>query len=257
MLQQHFDKIVCINLVNRPDKKKYAQSVFSRFKIPVEFFNAKNLPQGGRYGCFHSHISVITDAYNKGVQNLLVFEDDILPTPSYNSDMLQEAINFMEDPKQDWEYFQLGHFPHNNQNGNLIPYITAKTIIGYPHVVKFCGLGTHAYCLNRRGMKAILNSDWRNDIDYKHVDIFFAEFLKGYCVVPSLFEQKFCMGTDNQAINIREKIPRMFACSAEKTNFIHLVSLLKYTFNTCQIILLCVCTVLTFLLVAVVILRNV
>lgn len=256
MLQQHFDKIVCINLVDRPDKKAYAKSVFSKLKIPVEFFNAERMPQGGRYGCFHSHMSIIRDAYNKGVQKLLVFEDDLLPSPSYNFTMLQEAIQFMEDPEQEWEYFQLGHFPDFNPYGNLLPYINAKTIAGYPHVIKFCGFGTHAYCLNRRGMKTILNSDWQKRIDYMHIDRFFVELLNGYCIVPSLFVQKFCLGTDNPPTNFNETIQGMSPCTVEKTNVLYWASLLKYTFNTYNIILVFACVILIFLLVVMVLRRN-
>lgn len=252
-----FDRIVCINLIERRDKKKYVQGVFDTMQIRVEFFEAQKHPKGGRYGCFHSHICVIADAYAAGVRKLLVFEDDIMLAPSFtNGAILQETVDFMQCPRQDWEYFQLGHFPIVDESLGLEPYFNAKRVSGYNHIIKFMGLSTHAYCINRKGMKKILESNWREVIDNMHVDVFFVQNvgLKGYCVIPTLFVQKLCLRTDNNPRTPLEVTARKFSCVAEKLDILYNVSLIKYAFTAYDIVVI---VLLCFFVVFVIVLLHI
>lgn len=243
MLNKYFDKIVCINLIDREDKREYAQNVFRTLQVNVDFFDAQRHPQGGRYGCFHSHMSVIADSYEKGVNRLLVFEDDVKISPSYHNDILQEVVTFLNDAAQDWDYVQLGHFPMTGEKMKFLPYATAQQVDGYPHILKFSGPGTHAYCLNRKGMKKILNSDWKKYISTAHFDVFLTTLneLKAFCVIPMLFEQKFCLGSDNTPISAEEYFERNFACLTDKTNLLYYASLIKYTIQTYKYTIVTVC----------------
>lgn len=251
MWNKHFDKLVCINLVNRTDKRDYVKKVFRTMQVQVDFFDAQKHPKGGRYGCFHSHISVISEAYNNGYERLVVFEDDIMLSPSYQNDLLLEVFAFLSDSGQKWDYFQFGYFPVVDEAGRVIPYSMAKQVKGYPHIFEFIGLGAHAYCLNRDGMRKILSSSWKDHIDDMHFDIYVTKIkqLKGYCVAPLLFEQKFCLGSDNIARTPQEYIGRKFSCLADKTHLLHWVSLFKYTFCTYQIAIWSFCLLLASLVV--------
>lgn len=247
MWNRHFDKIVCINLVERHDKREYVKNVFQKMQATVDFFNADKHPKGGRYGCFHSHMSVIADAYQQGVERLLVFEDDIMLSPSYNNNnILQEVFHFLDDPKQDWDYLQLGHVPVADETMRFLPYVAAQQVDGYSHILKFVGIATHAYCLNREGMKKVLTSDWRDNISDMHFDIFLKQIngLKAFSVVPVLFEQKFCLGSDNAVRTAQEYITRKFSCTAETTNLLHNITLMKYTLHTYYMVIFITCILL-------------
>jgi hypothetical protein len=223
------DKIVCINLETRKDKRKTVSKVFDALKIPVEFYTAKQeLVKGGRYGCFHSHVSVIKQAYEENAQTLLVFEDDVVPSPSYTKASVQRALSFVVDNSHHVDIIQLGYFPVVTETGTLTPYIQAPFLDKNREFMKITTTGFHAYCLSRRGMHNILASDWESQIEDAHFDIFVASLpLNGYCFVPSLFEQYSCLGSDNVARTLLESSGRIFQCTADKVYLMHKISIIK------------------------------
>ena len=96
LLNREFDKVVCINLAERPDKKEKMKKKFFELGIEVEWFTAvqygfvsKLVPKivdagiahfnketPNEMGCAMSHYSVIKQALLEGVDELFVFEDD-------------------------------------------------------------------------------------------------------------------------------------------------------------------------------------
>lgn len=102
LLNEHYEKIVCISLKEREDKYKYALSQFIKHNIQVEFYRpvvpgyaAKiiepycqryNSPDGrqvrfnlrfpNELGAMQSHYNVIKTALLDGVQSIFIFEDD-------------------------------------------------------------------------------------------------------------------------------------------------------------------------------------
>ena len=104
-LNKKYDKVVCINLVDRPDKKKKMQAKFDRLGIEVEWFTAVkygfaskivrainevkvgkfNNSQTNEIGCTISHYTVIKQALAEGHKNIFVFEDDILFHTNFNN----------------------------------------------------------------------------------------------------------------------------------------------------------------------------
>lgn len=224
----YFDRIVCVNLSHRRDKRNRVSKVFDTLHIPVQFYTAQSHPKGGRYGCFHSHINVIKEAYNDGMQNILIFEDDVVPSPSYCVNSITRATSFIADWKNNVDIFQLGYMPFVDEVGNFIPYFRAPFTDERRDVVKITGAGTHAYCLTRNGMYKILCSDWKNHIDDAHFDMFLVGLqLNGYCFVPTLFDQNSCLGTDNKSRTLQEKVVRTFACTADTVSFFHKTTLMK------------------------------
>jgi len=101
-LNEKYDKIVCINLQERPDKKEYMDERFNKLDIKVEYYHpvilnyAKHFVElyadkvndyqknwvlfnkqfPNEFGTLHSHYSVIKSALLSGVEKLFVFEDD-------------------------------------------------------------------------------------------------------------------------------------------------------------------------------------
>jgi len=102
LLNEYYEKIVCICLKERQDKYEYAKKQFEKHDIQIEFYRSvipgyaskfvdlyadkyndysKNLIFFNKHfpnelGAFQSHYHVIKSAMLDGVQNLFVFEDD-------------------------------------------------------------------------------------------------------------------------------------------------------------------------------------
>ncbi len=102
LINTKYDKVVCINLKERPDKKEYMDKRFEEHNIKVEYYHPvilgyakhfvepyadkvndysknwvlfnKHFPN--EFGTMHSHYYVIKSALLEGVENLFVFEDD-------------------------------------------------------------------------------------------------------------------------------------------------------------------------------------
>jgi hypothetical protein len=170
-----FDKIYCINLVTRNDRKINAQSIFDKYNIPAEFYTVEKHPEGGTIGCFNSHASLIRHGYNKGYKNMLIFEDDIEDTNSLTPDNLRKSTDFMKD-NNSWDLFYLGAFPEINR------HVTKKMGNSIYSLHSIC---THAYVINRKYMEKLKNLQWSGvEIDYLYL-----KNAESYASYPTLFIQ--------------------------------------------------------------------
>ena len=223
MIYNKFDKIVCINLKERADKYNSVKKVFEKLSIPVEFYFADKHPESGRIGCFESHLHVIKECYNNGGKNILIFEDDVIETSSYNEKKIKDILDFLRE--NEWcEYFQLGYtiLPHE-----LFKYFSSKTLT--KHIIQYNGNTSHSYILNRAGMKRILNT-WENNIQTEDLDIYYKKiFLKnGASICPILFDQNFCIENDNEpATTFYYKIMRYVSCLQYNLSFLYLLSIIR------------------------------
>lgn len=229
-MYKYFDDIVCINLISRTDRRLYAENVFRKLNIPVTFVVVDKHPRGGMYGCFDSHVNIIKNAYDSGKNNILIFEDDLLPTDTYNQDHVKNAITFMQENNY-WDVFYFGYFVFNYDVLPKNSYLNAKQV--YPHVVEYRPFATHAYCLNRQGMIRILNHYIRY-IGKVHYDIYISRYTDArcFCYTPMLFDQKMCFSSDIEAQNIVENVARKIQCLADHYRFIWWISVFKDFFDT-------------------------
>ena len=220
-----FDDIICISLANRTDRRSHAQDIFKKLDIPARFMLVEKHPQGGMYGCFQSHIQAIQKAYVSGKNTLLVFEDDLLPTDSYKEKHILHAIEFLEFIP-DWDVFYFGYFVFNYNLNPRNSYLSADVV--YPHIVKYCPFGAHAYCLSRKGMQVILDK-YISYIGKVHYDIFLVEHcnLTSYCYTPMLFDQRLCFKSDIEAQNVFECVARNMQCMVDKTKALWRISVVK------------------------------
>ena len=118
MLNEKYDKIVCINLKERPLKKEFMQVRFKKYNINAEFYHPVilgyadkfvglyaekyNRPEQNyvlfnkqfpnEFGTMHSHYHVIKTALLEGVKNLFVFEDDCAFHKDWN-DLLPKYLD--------------------------------------------------------------------------------------------------------------------------------------------------------------------
>lgn len=224
------DKIVCINLINRQDKYEKANQLFNELGLKVEFYRPEKHEKSGRIGCFESHVNVITQCYNNNHDKILIFEDDIIITPGFNNSSFHDITNYFENDKQ-CEYFQLGYsiLPHE-----IGSYFSSKKTHN-SRVLNYNGNCTHAYILNRNGMKKILET-WEKycykenlHLDY-YYKIIFAN--NGACSCPLLFDQNFCINNDNDpSETLYFKILRSLSCVQTKYSFFYFLSIVKLYFT--------------------------
>lgn len=218
-----FDDIICINLKSRPDRRDYVKKTLSNVNIPFRFYTAEKSPYGGIYGCFESHINVIQEAYNKGANNILIFEDDVKPLLSYSEQHIKKAVDFMKN--NEWDIFYLGYLPFNIHAETIF---VAKKVDD--NIYKYSALSTSTYCLNKRSMEKILYV-YKQYIGILHIDIFYnikEYFPNTFCYVPQLFSQKTCLISDIPPKNILEAVLRKYQCMEEMFDISHNSSLLTY-----------------------------
>ena len=165
-----FNKVVCINLLNRKDKKENMQTKFNKLGIKVEWFTAiqygfanqivDNLPnklpnnsfgrfnvkQPNEFGAAMSHYTVIKTAYNEGVKNLFVFEDDA----KFRENFVEEFSKSWDKLPNNWNMINLYSFMYalNDKNKRInVRWITSNS-----------GWSLMAYGMDRKAMKWYIDS---------------------------------------------------------------------------------------------------
>jgi len=116
-----FDAVFCINLNKRKDRWKLAQEEFDDIGIleQVKRFSAIE-KKDGRLGVIKSHLEIIKYAKNNNLNNVLVFEDDVVFLDNNFQKSLQNAISQLP---LNWDLFYLGanlHVPLDNYSENLV-----------------------------------------------------------------------------------------------------------------------------------------
>lgn len=190
----HFDRIVCINLDERSDRWQQMQASVAPLlgRVKLDRFSAvkpdlaRESVFNGRAGCLLSHRKVIEAAYRDGLENVLVFEDDVRFDPQF---VIQAQRSIKTLDATQWDMFYLGLTP----KAPLIP--------SGEHLVRtFGGLTTHAIAYHRRAMPRLLG--WlpkEKDVlrflsRYKAIDRYYAlhtaSRLRCYAASPLLAFQR-------------------------------------------------------------------
>jgi hypothetical protein len=229
-----FGDIVCINLKHRTDRKSHSQKIFRELNISPHYYTAIKHSKGGMYGCFESHIDIIKYAYKKGFDNILVFEDDLTLTDSYNIDAIQNAIDFMKN-NNNWDIFYLGYLGFNYDYNR--PFLNSKNVT--KNIVQYNPFATHALCYSRRAIQRIMDT-YQNYLGKIHYDIYLSgnAGLTNYCYIPMLFDQKMCFTSDIEHRNIHEKLLRKIQCFADEHKLLYRFSFLKYFIESNKIIIM-------------------
>jgi GR25 family glycosyltransferase involved in LPS biosynthesis len=228
-IYNYFEDIICINLDISTERRKHAEHYFEKLDIPAKFFTATKHPHGGMYGCFDSHIQILIDAYERDLNNILVFEDDFLPSLSYSEENLQKAIDFMKN-NNDWDIFHLGYsFIKENKEGFSTIFSGKSCSL---EIVQYNPFFTQALCYNKRAIKKIVDT-YHEYIGIIHYDMYISSYLdfKNYCIVPMLFDQNFYFEHNNQSADAIEYLGRTLFPLLACTKLNYRISLLKYYYN--------------------------
>ena len=133
-----FDKVYCISLVNREDRRKEARVQFARVGLAgrVEFVVVEKHATNPEQGIYESHLRCMQRGLESGAERILIFEDDVVFL-SYSPKRLAQLVRFMERHSC-WDVFFLGCMVRNCWK---LPGLPAARI-------RYRSL-THAYAVTR------------------------------------------------------------------------------------------------------------
>ncbi|MBW6520354.1 MAG: glycosyltransferase [Desulfoarculaceae bacterium] len=182
-----FDKIYCISIDTRLDRREAAKKQFSAVGLlaRVEFVLVTKHPENQEQGIFQSHIHCLQKGLAAGARHILLFEDDIL-FQGFNGQRLHEATTFLPTLPA-WNAFFLGALT------TRISPTAAPSVVR----IRYRCLA-HAYALDRPFAQRIIKEAWRgipfDDLLRHHDKDFFA-------LAPMVAFQGQAT-TDNQTIAI-------------------------------------------------------
>lgn len=162
-----FDKIYCISIDTRIDRRIEAKKQFSLVGLldRVEFILVQKHPENREKGIFQSHMQCLKKGLAAGADNILIFEDDVT-FKNFQPETLLNAEHFLGN-NHEWNGFFLGAMSSKMTQTDSQSLVT----------IQYRCLA-HAYALNRAFAKQFTMSPWDN-IPYdtllqKHGSKFFA-----------------------------------------------------------------------------------
>jgi GR25 family glycosyltransferase involved in LPS biosynthesis len=178
-----FDKIYCISIDDRSDRRHKARRQFAAVGLlpRVEFVMVKKHPISPEEGCYQSHITCLKRALAAKARHILIFEDDII-LKGFSDTKINEAVNFLTKNPQ-WDIMFLGCIVRHSKG-------TASKAV---RRIKYRCL-SHAYAINRPCAAALVSKPWQG-VPY---DTFLARMNKEfYALYPAIAFQSNAT-TDNK-----------------------------------------------------------
>jgi len=165
----YFDKIYCISLDERSERREEAEAQFDKIGLLdyVEFHIAKKHPYDSEEGIYESHMACIKNGLLACAGNIVILEDDVL-FDGFSPQRLKQCIDFIRDTP-DWKAFFFGCLVSGSKKTN------SKGVLK----IKYRSLA-HAYVLNRSFAESLVKKPWRKiafDTELKsYKDGFYAAF---------------------------------------------------------------------------------
>ncbi len=166
-----FDKIYCISIDDRPDRRHKAKRQFAAVGLleRVEFVIVKKHPVSPEEGCYQSHIVCLKMALAAEARHILIFEDDII-FKGFTAAKIKEAVSFLTN-NPSWEIMFLGCIVRRSKG----------TVSKAVRRIKYRCL-SHAYAINRPFAAALVAKPWQG-VPY---DTFLAQMNKKfYALYPA------------------------------------------------------------------------
>ena len=228
LLNQIFDKIVCISLIEREDKKQFMQKKFEERNIKVEWYRPVihgynkrivsklantdvshfNENQPNEIGTTQSHYTVIKTALLQGVKQLFVFEDDLNFINDWD-DKLKRSFNKLPE---NWDMIMFYSFMYRYEKENI--RLNSKWLRA------FNSWSLTSYGMNRKMMKAYVDY---HDVYFTIADKVTYELQKSYNVyvaTPPLTLPCTSLGSNiRQEMNYKST-PSILCLGIDETNYI-------------------------------------
>lgn len=141
-----FDKIYCINLEKRKDRKNECEAIFNKYDMEVEFVNAidgasikntKELKKGAAGCCLSHRIIYEKMLKNKSLKKVLILEDDF----EFHENFQYLFKKYYEYVPEDWQLLFFGG-SHNKPPKPLNEYVhkLKKTFTTHCYAVKYSAI---------------------------------------------------------------------------------------------------------------------
>jgi hypothetical protein len=199
------NRTVCINLEERKDRRTAMNNEFKKVGLDgiVKFHTVKRHPVSGTTGCQTSHIEVLREARDSGLDWLLILEDDL----EFDEERLLKSHQIMCDflskntGTKDWDLLFLGMVPMGGLGKDGIVETHNDT-----HIYRVVASCTHAYVANLHSEKmlAVLEkpivekSTIYKSFNLHHIDHrYMVELPVLLGVYPMIVFQRDELGTDN------------------------------------------------------------
>jgi GR25 family glycosyltransferase involved in LPS biosynthesis len=190
----YFDRIYCISLLERPDRREKARREFSRVGLAdkVEFLIVRRHPDDCEQGIYESHLTCIKNGIEAGAGRILIFEDDIV-FDRFSSSGLKDSIDFLSQHPT-WSALFFGCLVAGARKTRY------KNILK----IKYRSL-THAYVLSRKFAQVLVQRPWQKIAYDEFLQSFNHEF---YAVYPA-FAFQGDSSSDNPKYLWLDKIRRL------------------------------------------------
>jgi GR25 family glycosyltransferase involved in LPS biosynthesis len=188
-----FDRIYCITLRDRTDRRSRAHRQFSRLGIAsrVRYMVVERHPTDSEQGIYDAHMRCLREGIQTGARRMVIFEDDVA-FERFDPRTFNAGIAFLEHHPE-WTLLFLGCLV----TGSHATESTAIRAIDYRCLA-------HAYAINRPCALQVLEKPWRK--------IPFDVMLRGlnhtaYAVCPMIAFQNDAT-TDNHRHCVLDRIRR-------------------------------------------------
>lgn len=165
------DKVFCISLKDREDRRKLVASEFSTLTNPIEFIVVEKDADNPERGCFNSHIQCAKIALERGYRRVLILEDDatFITPKRKHIDQINRFLK-LRNP----QLFHLGGI------------LGREWLIPYRGVVRSRLTGAHAYILSKKACKRLSKKRYEGTA----IDSLFCRFFRSYCAFPMISQQQ-------------------------------------------------------------------
>jgi Glycosyltransferase family 25 (LPS biosynthesis protein) len=177
-----FDRIYCISLEEREDRRQAAAKSFAEVGLSgkVEFVIVKPHPLNIEQGMYESHMTCLRRGIETGANNIVVFEDDVI-FDRFDAEHFKQCTQFLR-ANPDWKVLLLGALIRESH----------KTANPFIQKVSYQSLA-HAYALNRPYAKALAYQPWQGII----IDTLFRPLTDHIYAVYPMFAFQNDFSSDN------------------------------------------------------------
>jgi hypothetical protein len=145
-----FDRIYCISLEAREDRRQAATDEFARVGLAgkVEFVLVRPHPSNIEQGMYESHMTCLRKGLEAGAKNIVVFEDDVI-FDRFDAQHFHQCVQFFQ-ANPNWKVLLWGALIRSSR----------KTDNLYIQKVRYQSLA-HAYALNRAYAETLAYQPWQ------------------------------------------------------------------------------------------------
>ncbi len=149
-----FDRLYCISLREREDRRESALEEFSKVGLAdrVEFVIGERRPDNFEQEVYESHMICLRKGLEAGARNIVIFEDDV-EFDRFDPERLRSCTEFLRQ-RPEWKVLLLGALIRSSR----------KTSDPCVQKVRYQSL-SHAYALNRQYAETLAYQPWHGIVN--------------------------------------------------------------------------------------------